>query len=70
MSDGQRPRLNYTDDVNGYVIGACLTPYEFWQDGRRIERGHFETDAEAEAYCKEHLAEAYKTGIEMRAFGV
>jgi hypothetical protein len=68
MNDSRPPHSYYTDDVNGTVIGACLSPYEFWQGGRRIGRGHFETDADAEAYCKEHLAEAYRAGIEMRAF--
>lgn len=61
-------RLDFTDDVRGIVVGEMTFPYQFWKDGRRLGRGHFASDAEAEAYCKEQFPEEYKTGIEMRAF--
>jgi hypothetical protein len=62
--------MNYTDDVNGCVIGAVTFPYEFWTlDGkRRIDRGFFENDSEAEAWIKEKYPAEYKQGIDMRCF--
>jgi hypothetical protein len=51
------------------VIGAITWPYEFWTlDGQLIDRGHFESDAEAECWVKEKYPQHYKNKIEVRVF--
>lgn len=61
-------KLIFTDDVRGNIVGDITNPYEFWKAGRRIGRGHFANDQDAESYCKEHFPADYDTGIEMRRF--
>lgn len=58
----------YIEEVDATVIGSFCWPYEFWRDGKRIAHGHFESDAEAEAWFKENYADEYRVGVEMRRF--
>ena len=66
----------FEEDVNGQVIGAFTYPYEFWTlaknepDGiaRKIAKGHFQNDQEAEEWFKEKFPQHFKTMVEMRVF--
>lgn len=64
------------DFVRGTIIGPITVPYEFWivdeiagqPFDRRLDRGFFEDDDQAEAWVKEHYPAEYAKGIEMRVF--
>lgn len=65
----------YTDDVNGTVIGGFSHPYEFWIDEpyplcckRKVASNWFEDDEEAIAWFKENYPDEYKRGVEMRVW--
>jgi len=73
----------WAEEVNGTVIGAFTTPYEFWADEprqeyqtkrgtpkRRVCAGHFENDDQAIAFVKERFPYDFKRGLEMRVFDV
>ena len=65
--------MNYTDDVNGVVIGDITFPYEFWTihepfGQHRIDRNFFQNDEEAIAWFKEKYPDYFKQGIEMRVY--
>lgn len=74
-------RTDFTDDVNGVVIGPVLTRYEFWIKETREEyqtkrgiperllaKAHFENDEEAVAWLKSSFPAEFKQGVEMRVF--
>jgi len=52
----------YEENVNGTIIGAQTSPYEFWsKDGtRKIWKGHFENDESAIADFKERFPAEFK----------
>lgn len=68
--------MDYTDDVNGTIIGRCKTPYEFWVKepigGEIVDvkfgKGFFESDQEAINFLKTKHPEHYTRGIEIRIF--
>jgi hypothetical protein len=73
--------MNYTDDVNGIIIGEVQFPYEFWIDEprpeyqdkrgipkRRVTAKWFENDEQAVGWFKAHYPAEYKHGVEMRVW--
>ena len=56
------------DDVNGIVVGAMTTKYEFWKDGNFIARNHFENQEEAVNWFKNRYPVSFESGVEMRIF--
>ena len=56
------------EDVNGVIIGEITFPYEFWQNGVRIDKGHFASDEEAASWFRTRHPGAYQQGAEMRVF--
>ena len=61
----------WDESVRGIVIGDYnTTPYQFWQDERKVASGGFASDGEAIRWFKHNRPEQYKQGAEMRAFDV
>jgi len=71
--------VEYTDDVNGTIIGGLSVPYEFWIDEprpewvtrngkRRVAKGYFENDEQAIGWLKEHCHAEFAAGCEMRVW--
>lgn len=60
--------MNYTDDVNGIIIGQFANPYEFWQNGNRLAKGYFIDDDSAVDWFKKQFPVEFKMGVEMRCF--
>lgn len=65
----------YTDDVHGVVIGGddtavCYRFYTTVPPGipHYLGEGWFECDADAEAHARAAYPDAYRRGIEMRAY--
>lgn len=58
------------EHVRSTIIGGEYRYYEFWtcELPRRIDKGYFRNDDDAEQSFKENYPDEYKFGVEMRCW--